>query len=508
MPSIHKETGLFRYGFSTFRRICRNGLRSTAGRVISDCAYYSRAMNNSYQAYLDRHGEPDNVSIGDLESSCNVVLVADGWSEQQIVQTVEHVQQQSWSANVYIQRNAADLDLSGIGTCRFSLWITLPCITSYWFCHALLDFSTGDEVALVADHDLLLAGQRHHPYFKPGINPALFSDQNYNSFVLFRNSELGEIDFSLSSDVTRCLLRCASAVGHYSEVTYHLISSGGVDAVNVRASPQLPDTFVSIIIPTRDRLDILQECIESICRFTEGIEYELIIVDNGSIESETIDWLEKFSHLEKNIVIRIDEPFNWSRLNNIGAARAKGDVFVFLNNDIEVRSKDWLTTLVRAALDDKVGCVGPMLNYPDGRIQHAGIVVGFGGAADHVYSGFLAQNCYPSAFTSPTINRNVVGITGACQVVRRDLFNQVGCFDESFSIAGDLKLCIDVMKLGYLNFYLADVRLVHHESATRKSGLPEEEAMRVKCLIAEEFPDGDPFFNKNLSLKSLYPLPD
>ncbi|EKO3471145.1 glycosyltransferase, partial [Vibrio fluvialis] len=225
------------------------------------------------------------------------------------------------------------------------------------------------------------------------------------------------------------------------------------------------------------------------------------IVDNGSVEESTAIYLDSFSKSPNHKVVRDDSDFNWSKVNNIGVKHAVGDVFVFLNNDTLVLSEDWLETLVSWALLPDMAIVGPQLRYEDGTIQHAGIVVGMGGWADHV---FKAESPIHSVgpFVSPMLNRNVLAVTGACQVIEKSKFEELGGYDEAFVICGsDIELCLRAFKKGYSNAYIADAILYHLESKSRSSFVPENDFSMSKEKY-EPFRTQrlDPFYNKNLEL--------
>ena len=260
---------------------------------------------------------------------------------------------------------------------------------------------------------------------------------------------------------------------------------------------------VSIIIPTRDRLDLLVPCIEGIHATNQG-SFECIIIDNGSVAPETKRWLAgaptEFRALQ---VVEAPEPFNWSRLNNLGMRHAEGNVFLFLNNDTEAACEGWVDRLADVALRPDVGTVGGLLLYPDGLIQHAGVVTGFGGCADHIYVG-----THPDAgehmFVPPTVPRNVSAVTGACLAVARSAVDAIGGFDEGYRVIGsDVEFCIRAMRAGRRNVYLPDVRLLHHESQSRTKRDPAADIERLRALVAQG--PSDPYFNPKLSMVSLYP---
>ena len=261
---------------------------------------------------------------------------------------------------------------------------------------------------------------------------------------------------------------------------------------------------VAVIIPTRDRVDLLQRCVDGVFATNQG-DFEVLVLDNSSTEDATLAW---FAEAQKRWpalrVLPAPGEFNWSRLNNQGMAATDADVFVFLNNDTAPMSEDWLAHLADVALRPDVGLVGALLLYATGTIQHAGVVVGYGRCADHVY-----RQTHPDEqdhmFVSPLLPRNVAAVTGACMAVSRRTIDAIGPFDEGYRVSGsDVEICVRAMNAGYLNVYLPAVRLLHDEMQTRSRRDPPEDVARLMAFLAENCPR-DPFYNGNLSLQSLYP---
>lgn len=268
------------------------------------------------------------------------------------------------------------------------------------------------------------------------------------------------------------------------------------------------DLKVSIIIPTRNRVDLLRPCIQSILEKSTWQNFEIIVLDNGSDDQETIDWMKAVSFNDKRVrVISADIPFNWSRLNNIGASNATGGVYVFLNNDTVVISPDWLEKLAGYALLPDAGVVGALLQFEDGTIQHSGVVVGMGGWADHVYRMQpAAHRC--DTFISPVITRNTLAVTGACAAISADRFHEIGGFDEEFIVCGsDVEICLRTHARGWYNIIIGEVRLFHFESKSRDPAkIPQSDFDQSKRKY-EPFrtKNYDPFFNPNLSLMTTKP---
>ncbi len=267
--------------------------------------------------------------------------------------------------------------------------------------------------------------------------------------------------------------------------------------------------LTSIIIPTRDGVDLLDGCIRSIQRCSKPGSYEIIVVDNGSSEERSLAYLSNLEVSSVARIVRDARSFNWSRLNNIGVAAATGETFLFLNNDIEVLTSDWLERLSGFCNLNGVGCVGPMLLYEDRTIQHAGVVVGMGRWADHVYK-FADPNLPRTStpFVPPSVVRPVLALTGACIAVSRANFTAIGGFDEGFStIFGDTDFCLRMSRAGFRNIYLADVQLLHFESKTRDpAALPRSDFLRAfGRLEPYRTIKSDPYFHPALSRFSLVP---
>lgn len=266
-----------------------------------------------------------------------------------------------------------------------------------------------------------------------------------------------------------------------------------------------PGTLVSIIIPLRDNVAYLRDCIDSIVARTTGVDYELIIVDNGSVETETLTYLAGLPARDdlRARVVRADVPFNWSLVNNLGAAEAAGSVLLFLNNDTEVIDPDWLARLAGHALRPEIGVVGGLLLYPDRTVQHAGVVVGMNHWADHVGAGLPPNGFAPDSPAMPVaITRNVLAVTGACLCVARFLYDQLGGLDERFLICGsDIAFGLEAWRAGRFNLLCAEARLVHHESKTRSRDVPAIDfTMSALCYEPWRTQAVDPFHNRNLAL--------
>jgi len=261
--------------------------------------------------------------------------------------------------------------------------------------------------------------------------------------------------------------------------------------------------LVSIIIPTRDCLEMLQPCIGSIVGNTDYSRFEIIVVDNQSRNLETQTYLEELGRSDVARIITVNEPFNYSALNNKAVASAKGSVLAFLNNDIEIKSPAWLSEMVALAETSGIGSVGARLLYPDGSIQHAGVAMGIG-LAGHPWKGADPSNPHLDIHVNRL--KSVSANTGACLVVRKDHFESVGGFDESLAVAfNDVDLCLKLQVAGLRNVWTPEATLIHHESVSRgRNNTPEKRRQfeSEKRIMRQRWGDtlkSDPYYNPNLT---------
>jgi GT2 family glycosyltransferase len=253
---------------------------------------------------------------------------------------------------------------------------------------------------------------------------------------------------------------------------------------------------VSMVIPTTCRLDLVQTCIGSLSRNTDYPDYELVFLDNGRGRNEDgRAFLLESGHR----VVERDEPFNWARLSNAGAAEAHGELLLFLNDDIEAFESGWLRELASLAIRPDSGSVGGLLLYPNGLIQHAGVLlVGYGGGAMHWFQrqdpeGGIYRNLH-------AVTREVAANTGACLMVRRDRFEAIGGFDETLAISGnDIDFCLRLSAQGYRNLWTPHARLVHHESVSRRATPVEDDESAIWRRWRTVLRAGDSNYNPNFS---------
>lgn len=276
------------------------------------------------------------------------------------------------------------------------------------------------------------------------------------------------------------------------------VAVGLSKAGQVHATWQTSGDLVSIIVLTHDHSEVLASMLESLREKTRYPNYEIIIVDNHSQEDKTA---ALYTELEKNARIQIvqrEDEFNYSRYNNAGAVLARGQVLLFLNNDMEITHPEWLEELVMWAERPEVGVVGARLMYPNGRIQHAGVVIGLVGSAGHVFIGE-----YPDILTphgSPLWYRNVLSVTGACMAMRRQVYDELGGFDEAYRLTfSDITLCLKAIEHGYQVVYNPFACLVHHEGGTRGTYIPDPDIVRMAGELEPWIRNGDKYYNPLLS---------
>lgn len=333
---------------------------------------------------------------------------------------------------------------------------------------------TSARVVYADDDELNSVGKRCAPHFKPKWNPELFGHHDYLSgacIIRADNNALSAIcgDPDWISRLLRDALREEEGVckpQHLPAILHHRAERPAPMAPTVpKFVVQEQSPAVSVIIPTRNGVEILRNCLKGL----EGTKYpiaEIIVVDNDSDDLATIRFLNDLDP-QRYKLLRYPGAFNYSAINNVAVRSVCSPFICFLNNDIEMIQSDWLTILMMQAMRDGVGAVGPMLLYPDGRVQHAGVVLGVGGGAAHAHRDVSPDEV--GYFRRHALPQFVSAVTGACLVVRRSRFDEAGGFDEeNFAVAfNDVDLCLRLGRLGYKSLYEPRSRLMHHESKTR-----------------------------------------
>ncbi len=331
----------------------------------------------------------------------------------------------------------------------------------------LADAST--RIVYADDDRLDRRNRRTAPHFKPDWNSELFRHFDYLTGACIVRARHQDIQgLSGTRDWAQKLVLGAAGEGvpvHVRQILHHrrMRIAPRVAAAPVVRCGDLPP--VTIVIPTRNRVDLLQTCLDGVAA-TEYPDIDVIVVDNDSDDPQTLSYLAALDPV-RHQVIRYSGPFNYSAMNNRAVAAARGRLICLLNNDVEILQPDWLATMAAQAMREDVGAVGARLLYPDGRIQHAGVVIGVGNAAGHAHrfvhpdeEGYFRRHALPQ-FTA--------AVTGACLLVQRTRFEAVGGLDErNFAVAfNDVDLCLRLNQRGWQSFYEPRATLIHHESVSR-----------------------------------------
>jgi GT2 family glycosyltransferase len=409
------------------------------------------------------------------------------------------------------------------------------------------DFLYSDEDKISEDGKKL-----YDPRFKPDFSPDMLRSYNYichlciikksllDKVGYFREGFEGSQDYDL-------FLRCteqAKRIIHIPKILYHWRSTQESVSRNSNAKPyafesgkkalkehlerinlkgkivstEVPGYYriyyeissfpkISIIIPNKDHKDDLEKCINSIFKSTYK-DYEIIIVENNSVEKSIFDYYKHLKNTHSFInILEWKKPFNYAAINNFAVKCAKGDVLLFLNNDIEIINEDWLEEMLMYIQRDDVGVVGAKLYYPDNTIQHAGIIIGINKIAEHAFKYFpYDSNGYTMRLK---IVHNLSAVTGALLMTKKAIFNKVGGFDEEYAIAfNDIDYCLKVRQKQYLVVFTPYAKAYHFESKSRGyKDAPERftrfntEAERFKSKWHSILTEGDPYYNPNLTLK-------
>ncbi|MCF0133381.1 MAG: glycosyltransferase family 2 protein [Blautia sp.] len=406
-------------------------------------------------------------------------------------------------------------------------------------------------------------GEHFQPHFKPDFNLDLLRSNNYICHFLVCKRTLvektggfrREFDGAQDHDfIFRCVEE-AKLVAHVPEILYHWRThkestadnpvskmyafDAGKRAIEAHLKrcnipgtvshtkdlgffrvqyPVQGEPLVSIIIPNKDEKDTLKACIESIRSKTTYSNYEILIVENNSTTDEIFAYYRELSKEPDIRLLKWGKAFNYSAINNYAARRAKGDYYLFLNNDVTVLSEDWIQEMLGMCQRNDVGAVGVKLIYPDNTIQHAGCVIGIGGIAGHMFVDMPANRT--GYLHKASLIQDMSAVTAACMMMKRSVFEEVCGFAEELSVAfNDVDLCLRVNQRGYRVVYDPYVSLYHMESKSRGAEDNKEKVRRFQTEIEymrshwiDILKKGDPYYNKNLSLTkwnySLKPFAD
>lgn len=395
-------------------------------------------------------------------------------------------------------------------------------------------------------------GHRNTPRFKPDWNHTLALSQDYVGTPMMIRRELALSAGGFRAGFERAqdhdlLLRCAEIlkpeqIKHAPYILYHRRNRtpSTVDSLNAKSCNQDTDTGckvvqehllrlgrpadvtfdgrgyrvayrhpevwpkVTVIVPTRDKPELLHKCLATVLPGTDYPSIELCIVDNGSRDIEALAWLAQAVKDPRVRVLRDDSPFNYSTLNNLAVEQTSGEVVCLMNNDIEVIDPNWLKEMVIELLQPGVGIVGSRLYYPDGTLQHAGVVLGLNGSAGHIFRGQHRDD--PNYMYRSMLTQELSAVTAACLVTRRDVYQALGGLDVQYAVAfNDIDYCLRARKSGWKVVYHPAAELIHHESASRGRDRTKTKQNRLKfekeLLISRhaDFIENDPAYNPNLS---------
>jgi len=333
--------------------------------------------------------------------------------------------------------------------------------------------TSGEAKIIYSDDDLDDDGRRHSPHFKSSWNSDLFVHHDFitGSAIIRVTSDLiaGLGSENWPEQLTKRVIGQGAAPIHLPAVLHHRRRRPAPVVPEKSPIPLLQNETptVAVIIPTRNSLSYLRNCIAGV-RGSDYPAIELIVVDNDSDDPATLDYLEALEG-EGVRILRVGGDFNFSALNNVAAKHARADFLCFLNNDVEIVDPDWLALLVRQAVRPELGAVGCRLLYPDGTVQHAGVVIGVGGGAAHAHKNVGASD--EGYFLRDKLPQRVSAVTAACLVLSKEKFLAVGGFNEvDFPVAfNDVDLCLKLNARGWQSFYEPRAVLVHHESKSRGS---------------------------------------
>ena len=414
---------------------------------------------------------------------------------------------------------------------------------------------------IYSDEDKInLSGRRCDPHFKPGFSPDTLLSVNYICHLaVLRTKVVREIggftvglegaqDYDLFLRVTEKINR--EKICHIPKILYHWRMTKTSTAMDIDNKDYANDVGkkviemalkrrgleaevkkdtkstcykvvyklekepkVSILIPTKDLADVTEMCLKSIYKKTRYKNFEVLLINNNSEKKETFELFEKYKKKYDNFrVIDAKMEFNYSKINNLAAKKAKGEVLVLLNNDTEVITPDWLGMLVGYAVQPHIGAVGAKLLYPDDTVQHAGVIMGLGGVASHAYLN--EERDFPGMYGRLRVPYDYAGVTGACLAVEKKKFEEVGGLEEDLKVAyNDVDLDLKLLKAGYYNVVVPMAELYHFESKSRGSDLDADKIDRFNAeqeYMWNKWGDRlnhDEFYNPNFTSKMWFLLP-
>ncbi len=433
----------------------------------------------------------------------------------------------------------------------------------------MISFSTGDYIALLDSTDMLSSFAlfeivksinenltvdfiysdedkirdnkgRLEPHFKPDWSPDTFRSYNYiKHFSIFKKEILINVGgFRTDYDLMLRISEKAKNIIHIPKILYHSRFSiesklydtesekkvlyehlersnldGKVENGLFLSSYKIiyeikNNPLISIIIPNKNQMETLKKCIKSIIDKSTYKFYEIIIIENNSSDENIFEFYEILKKYNNIRIIEWNKPFNYSSINNHSIQFAKGEILLFLNNDIEIINPDWLERMLEHILREEIGIVGAKLYYPDDTIQHAGAIIGIYNTVAHSHGYYYNKDSY-GYMGRLKIIQNLSAVTGACLMIRKEVFEEINGFDEDFAFAyNDIDLCLRIREKGYLILWTPYAELYHYESkSTQSEKITHSGKKRTKReieLFREKWKQilkkGDPYYNPNLTL--------
>ena len=403
---------------------------------------------------------------------------------------------------------------------------------------------------IYSDEDKLDSKERRgDPFFKPDWSPDLLLTMNYfGHFIVIRTQLLMKIggfrhgfEGSQDYDLILRLTDLTNRIFHVNKQLYNWRKTPGSAATSTsskayaypaakraisealkrrgeqadvedgaytghyRVRYRIGSPLVSIIIATKNRSDLLRRCLTSIESRSTYRNYEIIIVDNDSDEEETANYLRHLGTRPGYSILKVNGRFEYSRIINEAAKNARGSHLLLLNNDTEVIANDWIEAMLEHSQRESVAAVGAKLIFPNGKIQHAGVIVGLGGLAGHAFYNLPTNRI--GYFGLANAIRNCSAVTAACMMIKRDIFQTLNGFDEKFIVEfGDVDFCLRAMQRGYRNVYTPYAILKHRESASRGAHPHRKDRKFFSERWERVLLEGDPYYNLNLSLQSSYKI--
>lgn len=411
----------------------------------------------------------------------------------------------------------------------------------------LLNFHPNADLIYSDEDKLELNGKHTEPSFKPNWSPEMFLSTNYIChFTVIRKSLVDKVngftkglEGSQDYDLFLRITEITNNIFHIPDILYHWRKIPGSTAAvystksyanqssikslenhlkrtNIKGTVinglqegtfrivyQTQNPLLSIIIPTKNKVDYLSRCIESIIQKSTYKNYEIIIVDTGSHNPKTFNYYQKLKSNPKIKLLNWNKDFNFSQVNNFAVKKCVGDYLLFLNNDTEIITSDWIESMLQLAQNKDIGAVGCKLIYKNHNIQHAGVILGVGGIANHNFYRLPDQTSQPfPMLNSKDLIRNFSAVTGACLLISKNKFLSVNGFDDNLKIAyNDVDLCLKLNQKGYRTAYTPFAKLYHYESISISKNRDESQFKKEQSLMINRWGsviNNDPYYNQNL----------